>query len=135
MNINSKAIRELDKRIMVGRRIILQKALDLKILTKKEYEEEYKSKYIDHYGIDSFFNYLVACIHKIDRFITICKPMIKDRDKLEKRFKVKIKTPEEILIEKNICPKCGSKNFKAKKSNERSCKCGYIRYPKDEKTS
>lgn len=128
--MNSETMKELDRRIMEGRKTILQKAIDLKILTQKEYDETYKNKYIDHYGIDSFFNYLVACIHRMDHFVTLCKSMLKDRDKLEKKFRVKIRTPTEMLIKRNICPKCGSKNFKAKKSNERSCKCGYIYYPK-----
>ena len=55
-----------------------------------------KSKYIDHYGIDSLPHLIEASEHKMDFFVTLNKPMLEDREELEKKFKVKIRTPEEM---------------------------------------
>ena len=60
-----------------------------------------KKKYIDHYGIDSLPHLIEASRAGCDAFITINDPMLKDRKELEKKFKIKIRTPKEILEEEN----------------------------------
>lgn len=59
-----------------------------------------KEKYIDKYGIDSLVHLKIASKSKSDYFITANKDLIKDRNELEKIFKIKIKTPEELINEK-----------------------------------
>ena len=63
------------------------------IITKEEIPI-YIGKYFDEYGVDSFINYLSMLLGepKMDAFMTLCKPLLKDRKKIEKRFGVKIIT-------------------------------------------
>ncbi len=56
-----------------------------------------KNKYIDHYGINSLPHLIEAHMNKMDYFITLNKPMLDDRDELEKKFNIKIRTPEEMM--------------------------------------
>lgn len=56
-----------------------------------------KDKYIDHYGIDSLPQLKEAAKIKSAYFITLNKAMLKDRKELEKKFKVKIRTPMEMV--------------------------------------
>ena len=62
-----------------------------------------KEKYIDQYGIDSLPNLIIASENKLDVFLTLNEGLIEDREELEKRFNIKIRTPEELdaLSEKN----------------------------------
>ena len=65
----------------------------------------YIRKYIDEYGNDSFINYLSCLLGepKMDAFLTNCKPLIKDKKKIEEKFGVKITTIKEMKsqMEKN----------------------------------
>jgi hypothetical protein len=56
-----------------------------------------KEQYIDQYGIDSLPHLRNASNHKVDYFVTINKSLIKDRDELENKFNIKIRTPKEML--------------------------------------
>jgi len=58
-----------------------------------------KKKYIDQYGIDSLPHLMCASENKCDVFVTINKSMLKDRAELENKFKIKIRTPKEMLDE------------------------------------
>ena len=58
-----------------------------------------KDKYIDQYGIDSLPNLKSAKIAGCEAFITINQGMLKDRKELERKFKIKILTPEEFIKE------------------------------------
>ena len=55
-----------------------------------------KTKYIDHYGIDSLPHLKIASENKVDYFVTTNKALLKDREELEKLFIIKIKTPKEM---------------------------------------
>jgi predicted nucleic acid-binding protein len=58
-----------------------------------------KDKYIDQYGIDSLPNLKIAKLVGCKAFITINQGMLKDRKELERKFKIKIMTPEEFIKE------------------------------------
>jgi len=64
-----------------------------------------KPEYIDHYGIDSLPSLIIASRTKADCFVTSNQAMLKDRDMLERIFKIKIRTPDELLNEKPGCEK------------------------------
>lgn len=89
---------EINKELKKEKKRILTEAFRKKILTKKEYEKDYKEKYIDQYGFDSFLNYLSYLIiwDKHGYFLTIGKPILKDRKKIEKRFGLKIIAPKDV---------------------------------------
>jgi hypothetical protein len=85
------------------RKKILDTCISMGILRKGEYEESFKGKYIDQFGCDSFVNYMsylipFLCDNKFKNsvFLTFNKKILKDRDKLQKRFKLKIKSLEEM---------------------------------------
>lgn len=73
------------------------------ILTEKEYVSKYKGKYENDDGCCSFVQYIHATQHeeerkmKNSRFITIHPQMLKDRDKLSKRFGLKIMLLREMV--------------------------------------
>lgn len=54
-----------------------------------------KDKYIDQYGIDSLPNLIVASNAGIEFFLTINEDMLKDKKELEKKFHIKIITPDD----------------------------------------
>lgn len=56
-----------------------------------------KPRYIDHYGIDSLPNLRIAAAKKLDVFVTTNQALLKDRRELEAIFKIKIRTPGELL--------------------------------------
>ena len=55
-----------------------------------------KEKYIDQYGIDSLPNLIIASENGMDVFLTLNKELLKDKKELEKKFKIKIRSPEEL---------------------------------------
>ncbi len=67
-----------------------------------------KKKYIDHYGIDSLPHLRIASENNLDIFLTLNRSLIKDREELEKIFKIKIRTPEELNEEET--PKANMDN-------------------------
>lgn len=63
--------------------------------------EEWNSRF-KHFRDDvgySIIHYLEAVVNRISIFITYTKKMIENRKELEKRFGVKIRTPEEQVKE------------------------------------
>lgn len=79
------------------RQEIIDSTVKRGIITKEEIPI-YIGKYFDEYGIDSFVNYLSMLLGepKMDAFLTLCEPLIKDRKKIEKRFGVEIITLGDI---------------------------------------
>ena len=55
-----------------------------------------KDKYIDKYGMDSLIQLRIASKHRCDIFLTLNDEMIKDRDELEKKYNIKIRTLKEM---------------------------------------
>jgi len=56
-----------------------------------------KKQYIDHYGLDSLPNLIEASKNHCDIFATTNKALLKDRKELERIFKIRIRTPEEMV--------------------------------------
>jgi len=80
---------------------VIKEALDLRIINEDELPK-YVGKYYDEFGIDSFVNYLSYLIHlkghpvsNDNIFMTLNHNLLKDKEKLEKRFKLKIETVGE----------------------------------------
>ena len=81
------------------------------IITPDEYAQNYKNKYVNENGTDSFLEYLSAIlghktIYKTDDeadqdqpclFVTRNQQIIADREALTKRFGMKIESLEEML--------------------------------------
>lgn len=55
-----------------------------------------KQEYIDQYGIDSLPHLLIASASGCQYFVTTNKALLKDRKELEQRYKIKIRTPQEM---------------------------------------
>lgn len=83
----------MENKLEKMRQEVIDLAIERKIITKKEIPI-YIGKYFDEYGNDSFINYLSMLLGepKMDAFMTLCEPLIKDKDKIEERFGVKIIT-------------------------------------------
>ena len=56
-----------------------------------------KEKYIDSYGIDSMPHLKIAAKERCKFFVTTNKAMLRDRKKLEAKYKIQIRTPKELL--------------------------------------
>ncbi len=80
---------------------LLQVAYAKHLLTPEQYEKKYKGKYIDQYGCDSFMNLLSYLIEFYGEegftFVTLCKPMLKDKKKFKKIFEIDILSPEDCI--------------------------------------
>ena len=55
-----------------------------------------KDKYIDQYGIDSLPHLIDASKFGMEMFITVNKGMLDDREELEKKYNIKIRSPEDF---------------------------------------
>ena len=76
---------------------VLEQAFGKKLISKEEYEKKYRDMFYDELGFDGFLQYLDAVMNaKGDYFVTLNGNLIKRREKLEKKFKLKIITPEEL---------------------------------------
>ena len=74
-----------------------EQAFNDKLITKEEYEKSYKDMFYDEFGFDGFSQYIDAVANsKGDCFVTLNKNLIKRRDELEKKFKLKIISTEEL---------------------------------------
>lgn len=73
---------------------VVSRAIGLKLIKRKEWDERFKD-YRDEAG-HSFVHYLECIMNKIDIFLTLNPIMIENREELEKRFGVRIATPEEL---------------------------------------
>jgi len=71
------------------------------VITEKEYVEEYKGRYLNPDGGDSFCQYLAATLYESMKdsgyFITMQEDMLKDREKITKRFGLKIMSIKEMV--------------------------------------
>ena len=74
------------------------------ILTKEEYEKDFKHKYIDSkYGGDSFPEFMQSVLFNKRNpkekivFVTTNTKILKDKKSLSKRFKIMIKSPKEAI--------------------------------------
>jgi len=76
---------------------ILKCAIKEGLISKKEYEKKYKGRYfVKEYNACSFIEYLGAILTgEADYFVTENKNMLKDREKLAKKFGLRIISPEE----------------------------------------
>ena len=76
---------------------ILSEAFNKKIIIKEDYENSYKDMFYDEFGFDGFLQFIDSVMNaKADYFVTLNKNLIKRRDELERKFKLKIITPEEL---------------------------------------
>ena len=81
----------------------INRAIKLGVLTREEFEKDYKRKYVDDRGLDSFPEYMQAVSNmkkfKDDNltFVTSNRKMLKDKDKLEEKFGLEIKSPKECI--------------------------------------
>ena len=83
---------------------ILEQAFNKKIITKEEYESNYKDMFYDDFGFDGFLQYLDAVMNaKSDYFVTLNKNLVKRRKELENKFKLRIINTEELekIADKN----------------------------------
>ena len=80
---------------------IVKQAIKKGLLTNIEFHIKWKGRFIDHYGIDSIYSYLIAVMakEKIGGFITSNEKMLKERQIIEDKFGLKIKSLEEIADE------------------------------------
>ena len=99
-------MKSINKKLAKMRQEIIDLSVERGIITKEEIPV-YIGKYFDEYGIDSFINYLSMFLGepKMDAFCTLCKPLLKDRKKIEKRFGVKIITLGDLKNEKRNMPR------------------------------
>ena len=58
-----------------------------------------RKTYIDQYGNDSLVHIKIASENACDIFTTNNKAVLKDREKLEQRFNIKIRSATEMLLE------------------------------------
>jgi hypothetical protein len=56
-----------------------------------------QKKYIDQYGIDSLPHLVQAGKTGAEIFVTLNQAMLKDRAELEQLYKIKIRTPGEVI--------------------------------------
>lgn len=88
-------------KLHLSRDKVLQQAFEQGLFTQEEYEEKYKDMFYGDYGADSFTQYVNAAMNaKVDYFVTDNERMLKRREELEAKFKLKIASPEEILAMK-----------------------------------
>lgn len=78
------------------RQTIIETAIKRRIVKDKKEFEEYDEKYLDHLGCRSFTNYVSYLLSKEFKedggvFVTLCKPMLKDKEKLKEKFGLEIK--------------------------------------------
>ncbi|MBS3097057.1 hypothetical protein J4480_06500 [Candidatus Woesearchaeota archaeon] len=76
---------------------ILKQAFEEKLITREEYEKSYKDMFYDEFGFDGFIQYIDAVMgSKGDCFVTLNQNLLKRRNELEKKFKLKITSIEEL---------------------------------------
>ena len=76
---------------------ILSQASRKKIISKEGYEKKYKHMFYEEFGFDVFLQYLDGVMNAdADYFVTFNKNLIKNKEELERKFGLKIITPEEL---------------------------------------
>jgi len=73
---------------------VVSRAVELKLIKREEWKNRFIN-YRDEYG-HSFVHYLESIMGKMDVFLTLNSIMLRNREELEKRFGVRILTPEEL---------------------------------------
>ena len=92
-----KLLERLRYRLHQQKNKILKQAIEEKLITKEEYEKNYKDMFYDEFGFDSFLQYIDGVMNsKGDYFVSLNKNLLKRRSELEKRFKLKIISMEEL---------------------------------------
>lgn len=77
---------------------ILSEAFEKNLFTQREYEEDYKDKFYDEFGYDGFLQYIDGVMNAdADYFVTENKNLIKRREEIQPKFKLKIITSEELI--------------------------------------
>ena len=95
--VGERLLERLRYRLHEEKNKILEQAFNDKLITKEEYEKSYKDMFYDEFGFDGFSQYIDAVANsKGDCFVTLNKNLIKRRDELEKKFKLKIISTEEL---------------------------------------
>ena len=76
---------------------ILSEAIQKGLFTLEEYEKDYKDQYYDEFGFDGFLQYIDGVMNAdADYFVTENKNLIKRREDIESKFKLKIITVSEL---------------------------------------
>lgn len=76
---------------------ILKEAFRKRIITKEDYEADFKDMFYDEFGFDGFLQYIDGVMNaNADYFVTLNKNLIKRKEELERKFKLKIIAPEEL---------------------------------------
>jgi hypothetical protein len=84
---------------------IIDCAIQNNLMTESEYFRRFHRRYICSHGSDSFIQYLdYVIINKfstshsgdISAFVTLNDKILRDRKKLEEKFKLKIVRPDEV---------------------------------------
>jgi len=92
-----KLLARLNYKLHLERDRILNEAFGKKLMTKGEYENNYKDMFYDEFGFDGFLQYVDGVMNaNADYFITINKNLINKRKEMENKFKLRILTPEEL---------------------------------------
>ena len=85
---------KIDKYLKQKYEEVVSRAIELKLIKREEWKNRFIN-YRDRYG-HSFVHYLEAIMGKMDVFLTLNSIMLRNREELEKRFGVRILTPEEL---------------------------------------
>jgi hypothetical protein len=76
----------------------LEQAFTAGILTQGEYNRDYKDRFYDDFGCDSFIQYLNTAMNAhVDKFVTSNMRLVKSREMLQQKFKLDILTMEEAV--------------------------------------
>jgi len=77
---------------------ILNEAFEKNLFTHQEYAINYKDQFYDEFGYDGFLQYIDGLMNAdADYFVTENKNLIKRRQEIESRFKLKIITSSELI--------------------------------------
>src|SRR3989344_8238548 len=89
--IVEKLVENINYKLHLQKQQIMKQAFKERLLTEKEYNENYKDMFYDDYGSDSFPQYVNAVMNaESDCFVTINKRMLKRKEELKKRFGLEI---------------------------------------------
>lgn len=76
---------------------VLAQAFKKGVLSEKEYTKKYKDRFYGNHGIDSFIDYLNAAMNsKADSFVTDNERLLRAREELQQRFKLKILSLQDV---------------------------------------
>ncbi|MBI2559265.1 hypothetical protein HYW20_08140 [Candidatus Woesearchaeota archaeon] len=76
---------------------VLEEAYAKKLFSKEGYEADFKDMFYDEFGFDGFLQYIDGVMNaNADYFVTVNQNLLKKKEELETRFKLKIINPEEL---------------------------------------